>query len=169
MISHLHNSSHTIINNMIFTDLSKDGLSAPVALHWTAQQTDNPMLEQLKAELLLERQKTKALVSELSILQHRSQYLESYLSLICNSQKSSMPHIKSWSSLGTAAESRGLNAVDSPRIGSYSPHTRASKIQHYKQKIQKYRTRVKVSRKFAGRSKVARHKRRVGGKFVKEE
>lgn len=49
----------------------------------------------------------------------------------------------------------------------YPPHIRKAKIARYKLKLQHRRTRVPISRHFAGRSHVAKCKNRANGKFTK--
>jgi hypothetical protein len=52
-------------------------------------------------------------------------------------------------------------------IGRYTQEERERKILKYKEKMRKRREQIKVSRKFGGRSVVAKTKHRVNGRFVK--
>lgn len=151
---------------MSIKSLNEDGLTVPIALHWTVQQSEHPLIEQLKEELTLERQKTTLLESEIAQLKEKSSHLERYISSFYVSTPSS-PKLSAYrqnTSSGIAPQNDSI----SPKVGSYPSQIRAQKIQRYKQKIQKYRKSVQISRKFAGRSKAARDKNRDRGKFVKK-
>jgi hypothetical protein len=52
-------------------------------------------------------------------------------------------------------------------IEPYSSSVRKEKIARYKAKLQKYRARVTLSRLFSGRSRSAKFKPRLNGKFMK--
>jgi DNA mismatch repair ATPase MutL len=54
------------------------------------------------------------------------------------------------------------------KIGGYTLSERREKILKYKLKLQKWRRRHPVSKKFQGRSKVASTKPRINGRFVKK-
>ena len=144
-------------------------LSAPVALHWTIERDEKVLVAQLKAELALEREKSSILTSELFQAQQRSQQLQCYLSMLNTSEKPSIPRVESWSSFSTAPDYRLDDVEDPPKVGIYSPQIRLQKIQRYKEKLRKYKAKVHVSRKFKGRSSVAKLKPRVKGKFVKSD
>ena len=152
---------------MNLKDCAKNSITMPVALHWNVEQDENVLLEQLKAELALEREKNSLLATELAQIQQRSQHLECCLGLLCNSSKPSIPKVESCSSFSTAPDYKPEDIEEPPRIGEYSPQIRALKIQRYKEKLKRYRASVHVSRKFGGRSKVAKQKPRIKGKFVK--
>lgn len=151
---------------MNIKSLNEDGLTVPVALHWTVQQTEHPLIDQLREELSLERQKTSALESEIAQLKEKSRHLERYLSSFYISLPSS-PKLSAYPP-NTPSGIIPQTQSNSPKVGSYPSSIRAQKIQRYKQKIQKYRKSVQISRKFAGRSKAARNKNRDRGKFVKK-
>jgi hypothetical protein len=142
-------------------------LSAPVALHWTIERDERVLVAQLKAELALEREKTSILTTELIQAQQRSQHLQCYLNMLNTSDKPSIPRVESWSSFSTAPDYKIDDLEEPPKVGIYSPQVRLQKIQRYKEKLRKYKAKVHVSRKFKGRSFVAKLKPRVKGKFVK--
>ena len=58
---------------------------------------------------------------------------------------------------------------DDGNVGLYPPHIRQQKIMKYKEKIKKYKERVHVSRKFKGRSQIAKVKPRFKGRFMKAQ
>jgi hypothetical protein len=151
---------------MSIKSLNEDGLTVPIALHWAVQQSEHPLIEQLREELSLERQKTSVLESEIAQLKENSRHIEQYLSSFYISIPSS-PKLSAYHP-NTSSGIIPKNDSIFPKVGSYPSQIRAQKIQRYKQKIQKYRKSVQISRKFAGRSKAARNKNRDRGKFVKK-
>jgi len=71
-----------------------------------------------------------------------------------------LPKLESGFSLGKAEN-------EDDKLRPYPPHIRKAKIARYKLKLQHRRTRVPISRHFAGRSHVAKCKNRANGKFTK--
>ena len=127
----------------------------------------------LKEEIIREREKTANLAKQLEIQRHKKQQLEEYLksitapgrnsfSFFSRSQESFMSKSESVSSFASLS---GLQLDNRPR--ACSPNSRRQKIEKYKNKIRNYRQRVTFSRSFTGRSKVAKVKPRVNGKFIK--
>jgi hypothetical protein len=89
------------------------------------------------------------------------------LSTTAEVQWTSVPRVESWSSLTSACLA---DASPQPAtVGVYPPHIRQLKIRTYKEKQRRYREKYNVSRVFNGRSKAAKNKLRVNGRFVKAD
>ena len=100
---------------MNLKDCAKNSITMPVALHWNVEQDENVLLEQLKAELALEREKNSLLATELAQIQQRSQHLECCLGLLCNSSKPSIPKVESCSSFSTAPDYKPEDIEEPPQ------------------------------------------------------
>ncbi|OMJ90767.1 hypothetical protein SteCoe_6847 [Stentor coeruleus] len=55
-----------------------------------------------------------------------------------------------------------------PKIGAYSAMIRKMKIKRYKLKLKKHRKQVEITREYKGRSRAAKSKLRVNGKFARK-
>lgn len=118
---------------------------------------------QLFLDLNSERERSILMTKELGAEKQRTQELESYLASF-GSSNPKINRIDSCCSLASTVVDANENI---PIIGAYSLDERRTKIQKYKHKLIRYRQNVKFSREFIGRSRVAKQKSRMKGKFVK--
>lgn len=109
----------------------------------------SPCLQQLLLELDIEKTQTASLLQQLNLsqrrvqeLQLRTKQLEALASLQCLADPA----------FDLLAGEEDRTAV----VGTYPAEVRRAKIAKYKAKILKHRSRVRVSRLFQGRSRIAR-------------
>lgn len=99
--------------------------------------------------------------------------IPSYSSITTSSEVpwASVPKVESWSSITDACLDLTETSAKAapPQIGHYPSHIRQQKIRAYKEKQRKYKEKYNVSRVFNGRSKAAKNKLRINGKFVKAD
>lgn len=141
--------------------MNEDGLTVPLALHKVCSSED--LVGQLRTELETERERNWQLARELLQVKQKSTQLEACLCSMMQGSKG-LPRVESWSSMASTAADQ-----DEPKVGLYSPHVRQQKIMKYKEKIKKYKERVHISRKFKGRSQIAKVKPRFKGRFMKAQ
>ena len=127
----------------------------------------------LKEEIQRERDKSLNLAKQLEIERYKAQQLEEYLKTI-STNSTNLSSFVSRSQENFMAKSESMCSFASMpdlqpdcKIRACSPNTRRQKIEKYKNKIRNYRQKVTFSRSFTGRSKVAKEKPRVNGKFIK--
>lgn len=124
----------------------------------------------LKEEIQKEREKSSILSKSLEIERYKTQQLQQYFktlqvspdnfhSLTSRSQENLLHKSESMNSFLEYPESNVTRVL--------SPNTRRQKIERYKNKLKLYKQKVIFSRSFTGRSKVAKVKPRVNGKFIK--
>jgi hypothetical protein len=145
------------------------GLIVPQPIY----QLNPEIAASLKEEIQREREKSLNLAKQLEIERYKTQQLEEYLknlstsssNLSCfmsRSQENLLPRTESMCSFVSMTD-----LTPDSKTRACSPNTRRQKIERYKNKIRNYRQRVTFSRSFTGRSKVAKEKPRVNGKFIK--
>lgn len=126
----------------------------------------------LKEEIQKEREKSSMLSKSLEIERYKSQQLQEYFKTLQISPDSFHSFMsRSQENFFSASESLNL-LPDHPEATStraLSPNARKQKIERYKNKLKLYKQKVIYSRSFTGRSKVAKVKPRVNGKFVKND
>jgi hypothetical protein len=145
----------------------KHDIVAPVPVY----MADQSLLSLLAKELQEEKEKNLVLTRNLAMEKHKTQQLESYFLTLSNIAQAKPEQdlgrkVKKNESCETLASLEDLTKAR-PQIGTYSSDVRLAKIRKYKEKVKKYRQRVRISRDFNGRSVVAKIKPRVNGKFVK--
>lgn len=122
--------------------------------------SEEKSLQRLLLELDIERAQSAYLLQQISISQHRIQDLQNrtkQLEVLASLQCLSDPSVPSEDGL--------IPPFDS--ASKYPDSIRRAKIAKYKAKRLKYHNRVRVSRLFTGRSRIARQKLREGGRFIR--
>lgn len=144
------------------TDL--DSVYLPAEYPQSTQST----IQQLKLQIEHQRERNSQLNVELIETQQRSLHLQCCLNLMLSSPKAMIPKVNSWSSLATAADFKPESEfAEEQKVGLYTSEIRQQKILKYKEKLRRYRDKVKISREFRGRSLAAKRKARDKGRFVK--
>lgn len=152
-------------------DVNCENIVSPLPVY----PPDINMIMLLVKELQEARESNFILVRDLEIERHKAQQLECHLSTLTPKRrknsvsklsKSPSKAIRKNSSSDTFASFSELKEALN-QIGSYTAEIRKQKIQRYKEKVKSYRAKVHVSRKFSGRSFVAKEKPRINGKFIK--
>lgn len=137
----------------------------PSVVNWNHPVVNPAFLFQLSYALTSERERNYMMLKELDENKRKNQELENYLSTYLN-LKPKIPRVSSSDSLAsTAADFDEVKMC----VGHYTADERKLKILKYKLKQKRYREKVKLSRKFNGRSMIAKKKLRIKGKFVKSE
>ena len=113
-------------------------------------------IQNLSQLILLEREKRLNLTRELMFERSKINQLEVFIDNLLDSKENKTDLCK-----------KAENLDDTIIVGTYSMSIRKKKIRNYKIKVKKYRTRVKISRSFKGRSIAAKLKPRLNGKFAK--
>lgn len=118
------------------------------------ERVDVQSLTQL---ILKERQKRLSLTQELVFEKQKITQLEDFINQMIV-----------WKDSNTQINEIFKSDDGSAQIGAYPFSVRQMKIINYKLKVKKYRSRVKISRDFKGRSIAAKKKPRFNGKFAKK-
>ncbi|OMJ79369.1 hypothetical protein SteCoe_20613 [Stentor coeruleus] len=107
--------------------------------------------------IMQEREKRLSLTKELIFQKRKNAQLEKFIEDLEEN-------------LGNPQESKIIEEKieDKPKIGAYSALMRRMKINKYKLKLKKHRKQVAITREYKGRSKAAKNKLRVNGKFAKK-
>lgn len=108
--------------------------------------------------VLSEREKRFSLMKEVHFQREKIDQLESLIDSLLEKQEKIVVFGKEFE-----------KEPEKPQIGAYCHSLRKQKIRYYKLKQKKHRKQVKLTRKYSGRSRAAKNKVRVKGRFVKAE
>jgi hypothetical protein len=129
---------------------------------WGSLEDSTPQIGSLGSRLLMS-------TSDPALTENSIPKTGSYnaFSTILEEQWTSVPKVESWSSITSACLDLTETSAQPLKVGVYPAHIRQAKIRTYKEKQRKYRQKYDRSRVFNGRSRAAKKKLRVNGKFVK--
>lgn len=114
-------------------------------------------VQKVTSIIMKEREKRLSLTKELIFQKRKNAQLEKFIEDLEET-------------LGNPQENKVIEEQmdNKPKIGAYSALIRRMKINKYKLKLKKHRKHVAITREYKGRSKAAKTKLRVNGKFARK-
>ncbi|CAG9318408.1 unnamed protein product [Blepharisma stoltei] len=142
---------------------NEDQIIVPIPIRVNQLGSGQNLWSQLSTELIAARDENMSLSRELFQAKFQNLQLEKVLLGFAEPFKP-IPRIDSSLSLASTTSNVDNSSYS---IGAYSREVREQKILKYKQKIKERRQKSHLSRKFTGRSIIAKQKLRIKGRFVK--